>query len=577
MEENKQNPKILQEKINELLLEKINPKDYIQRWKKAKTDRLGWESKWQTIIDQIFPNSREFQFGSSLMYSSSVMQPSTDKLKNFTAAVAGKISAVVTQINASITDPTVKWLNLKFGMSALNTLRPTAEWLQGCEEALYNLFATPSSNFYPSTYTFHMDWFTLGTACREIILRKDNGEIRFNCVSMQDIYIELDGYGEVSTIFRKFMLTPRQAYDLWGEAISEEQKKLMRTEEQGGSSQKWEYIEVSTNNPLVGQITIPLPPKLSFVIDTRTEKIIDIGMHQFPPYVVSRFDVCPGETYGRSLPWIAMPNIICENRLARRGIQMIDYATLPPLLVQDATSMVMAQIAPNSFVQGLDPNGRPTIQPLQMGQNLPLLTEYKTMNLQTIDDILLVNEIFPEGAPTTEMSATEVNARKLQYSNRVRPLIVRLEHDDLSHTIIKTVSLLMKTGKIPPFPYDQLGIDPKALPDPLTMLRCTFSGQLAKIQQMNEVFVNEKLLASTIQAAQADQTVLDKINIDEIVSMCAQAYGVSTKVVKSDEEVQQIRQARAQQQAQQNQLAMENQALDNMIKLKNAGINIPIS
>lgn len=570
MPEQQANEQLLQEKITEILKQAIKVDEILMRWSRVKSDRMEFESKWQKIQDNIFPNFRDYNVGSSYQ-----TQAATDKIKNFTASVAGKISAVVSQINASICDPTVKWLNIKFGINELNSLRPAADWLQMCENALYATFANPNSNFYPSTYSFHSDWYTIGSACREIILRKDTNQIKFNCVSMQDIYIELDGYGEINTIFRRFMLSARQAYDLWADKISKEQQRLVLTEEAGGTSQKWEYVEVTTKNPLKGKIEIPLPDYIAIVIDPRTHEIVDLILHKHPAYIISRFEVVPGETYGRSLPWIAMPNIIIDNKLTKRGVQMVDYATLPPLLVQDATSVVMSQISPNSLVQGLDPNGRPTIQPMQMGQNLPNLVEFQKMNSAVIDDILLVHEIFPEGMPTQEMSATEVNARKLQYSNRVRPIITRLEHDDLAPTIIKTLSLLEIIGGIPPFPYDELGIQPEQLPDPIAMLRVSFSGQLARIQQMNEVYVNEKLLSNTIQAAQVDQTVLDRINMDEIVAMCAQAYGVSSRIVKTDEEVQQIREARAQQQQQQQQLEMENQAIENMIKLKEAGINSP--
>jgi hypothetical protein len=268
-----------------------------------------------------------------------------------------------------------------------------------------------------------------------------------------------------------------------------------------------------------------------------------------------------------------MPDIKIINRLTKRAVQSADYATAPPILVKDITSIVQTQLTPNSFVQGLDANGRPTMQPLNMGSNFPFLMEYYQSKLNDLDEALIARDIFSSEAPN--MTATEVNERKIQANNRLRPILVRLEHEDLNKTIVRAFSLLSEIGVIPPFPYEDLQLPPELLPDPLGQIRIGFCGQMARMQRLQDIQNNDMLFQKTLQASQVDQSVLDRIKLDQLIMLDAEIYGVNPQIVTSDEEVQQIREQRAEQQQEQARMQQETAAIDNMIKLKEAGVEIP--
>lgn len=576
----------------------VDINDLVKRFDRVKTERSAWESKWQMIQNQVFPNHRDYQSPTSGAQSS--WQPRTNRIRNHSSAVSGKINKVVAQINAQLTDPSVKWLDIKFsdpcylanGMPLqLSQFESAKRWLYGAKEALYNLFSDPDSNFYPSTYSFHFDWFTIGTACREIILRKDTNRIRFNTVSMQDVYIDISGYGDIDTIYRRFMLTPKQAYDLWGEKIHESQLRMIHSDSNSGvastagRNRLHEYIEVSKPNPLAGQI--PSPAYMTCVIDKRNKHLVDISLHKQHPYVIARFNIAPNEVYGRTYVWEAMPDILIINRLTKRAVQSADYAVAPPILVKDAAAVVQAQLTPNSFVQGLDSHGRPTMQPMSLGGNFPFLMEYYNSKMNDLDEALVARDIFAQESPS--MTATEVNERKIQAANRLRPILVRLEYEDLNKTVMRSFSLLSEIGIMPPFPYAEIeqqmqmpeGMLQQLLPDPISQIRIRFSGQMAKMQRLQDIQNAEMLFQKTMQASQVDQSVLDRINLDQLIVMDAEIYDVNPRAINSEETVQQIREQRAQQQAaqaaqqeEQAQIQKEAAAIENIIKMKEAGIDV---
>lgn len=548
--------------IFSLIHQQIDPDKILKKYSSLKSARKPWDAKWQTIQDQVFPDYRDY------VSDVQTTQPKTNKIKNHTGTISGKINKVVSLLSAQTCDPAVKWLDIKFANNDLNRNYAASSWLYGCKEALYSLFADPESEFYTSTYSFHLDWFSIGNACREIVLRKDTGQIHFATVSMQDIYIETSAYGCVETTFRRLNLTAKQAVSLYGQNCHPTMMQQAEQSESQANPKKYEFVEVILDNPLRDKI--PTLKYISCVIDVLNKNVVDVGLHAVSPYIVSRFFVVPGETYGRSYVWNAMPDITALNRLSKRILQGVDFATLPVVLVKDGTSIPQAQITPGSFIQGLDVNGHPTFQQMTFGGNVPMAMEYYNAKLNDLEDSLVARDIFPAEAPN--MTATEVNERKIQASNRIRPLLVRLEAEDLHKTVIRSLKLLEQLGQLPPFPYEELELVPEQLPDPIGMLRVTFSGQMAKMQRLQDISNMDSIFQKVVQLAQVDPSVLDRINVDQIVANEAEIYDVPKNVINSDEVVEQIRTARQAQQEAQQQAESESAMLDNFIKLKEAGI-----
>lgn len=551
--------------VEMLAAQYLSVEDLIRRYNSAKSSRASWDATWNIIQSRVFPNYRDYVGASAV----SKTEPARGGIKNYSAVVFGLINSVVSEINSKLCDPSVKWMDLRFGNNAFNDNAVMRQWLYYCKEALYQLFADPSSGFYQSTYPFHLDWFTIGTACREVILRKDNKKIRFNTISMQDIFIELSGYGEVETTYRRFNLNARQAVGLWGENLHPSIIEKAKKESSSAKSSLMEFFEVVMPNPLKNEF--PTLDWISCVIDKTNKNIVDIGLHTRNPYIISRFMVAPGETYGRSLVWYAMPNISAINRLSKRALQMVDYASLPVYLVKDAQSLPRVQVTPGAFIQGLDESGRPTIQPMQYGGDLGLLMEMYKQKIEEFKRCILAEDMTPYA--DTNKTATEVNSINIQMANRIRPPIVLLEYEELYRTIMRTLTLMQQVGMLPEFPYEQLGINPEDLPNPILDLRVTFAGQMFNMQRLQDLENSKLFLADVTQMAQVSPTILDCVNLDEFAKQDADIHRVSPSIINPDEQVQKIREERAAQQEEQAKLEQQQIQVDNLIKIKEAGLN----
>jgi hypothetical protein len=548
--------------IETQLMNYLDPKDLCKRYSALKASRSTWESRWQSIQDQVFPDYRDY------MSKTQVSPPQTSKIRNHSGLVAGLINKVVSGITSQSSDPSVKWMDLRFGMSNFDDLKPAKDWLQQCEEVLYSVLADPDSGFYSSNLAFHLDWFTIGTACREIVIRKDNGQIHFNCVPMSDIFIETSGFGDISSVFRRFSLSATQAVSMWGQALHHSIQENASKENSSMMKKKYEFVEAVIANPI--QNIIPMQ-WVACVIDVQNKMIVDVGFHARNPYVVSRFLIAPNEAYGRSYVWNAMPDIKAINMVTKLIMQSIDFAVFPVTLVQDSISLPQHPITPGMFIQGLDINGRPQFQQMQFGGNIQIAMQFLQQKLQDLNDALLAQDLFPIDSP--QMTATEVTERKIQAASRIRPLLVILENEDLNNTVKRTLKLLEQTGQLPPFPYDECKIDPAQLQDPILSLRVTFSGQMYHMQKLQDIQNNDLLLQKAVQLAQISQDALDYLNTDKLLVAASKTYNVSPSIVRSDETVQQIREQRAKQQQEAQMAQMQAQQISNYVNLMKAGIN----
>ena len=562
----------------------LDPQGLLRRFAQMESKKQSWRAKWQKIQDMAFPTLREY---TSKTYSGN---PGTEKIANHCSAISGKITKAISNLHSQISDPMSKWISLKFRRSAtmltdgqavdFSENQLVATWLQQCEEALYDLFNDPRSNFYPSSYVFHRDWFVLGTACRHICIRRDTGDIHFNAIGMDDIFIDLGAYDQIEVVARKYNLTADQAFTLWGEGVGDEVMQTLQQPTGKYADKKFEFVEMCFETPpeVRQNNQFAMAPYLSVVIQKSGKNIVSISPEQSFPYIVARYDVDAGGLYGKSLVWLAMPDITLINRISKRNVQAIDYAATPPILAMDALSLNTGQLSPGAIVQGLDSDGRPSFQPLMMGNNLPLAMQFYEQKLAELDDQLMASDVIPPDL-RGNMTPTEVIERKLQWNNRIRPILVRLEREDLQSTCKRALQLLQIKGELPGFPYNSVGITPEQLPDPINMINIAFSGPLAKMRRLQDVQNMDNLTMKAMQYGQVDQSILHLLKLPDVIKEEADIFDVPKTIMKTDEELQMEaemaqKQAEAMQQQQAEQEELQRLMMEGQLK-KNGVEEIP--
>jgi hypothetical protein len=162
------------------------------------------------------------------------------------------------------------------------------------------------------------------------------------------------------------------------------------------------------------------------------------------------------------------------------------------------------------------------------------------------------SDLFRLPEDTSNMTATEVNARRAEKVQAITPVVNRLYDELFSVIITRTLFLLVDNGVIPPYPPELAGQD----------FNVEYTTKLDSMMKAIEV---EAVMRSIQQAAGIYETVMNipklasVINIDQAVKDIFTSNNVSNDVIYSEQETAKIQEAdaKAQKQQQQQQQMME--------------------
>ena len=165
------------------------------------------------------------------------------------------------------------------------------------------------------------------------------------------------------------------------------------------------------------------------------------------------------------------------------------------------------------------------------------------------------------------MTAQEVVARNQEKLQQLGPVVERLQYEFLNRILERVYNILDRSGIFPDIPEELQDIVGEEF-------RIEYISPLAQAQKMSGLTSIEQGIGFIGQAAQFDQTVLDKVNLTEAVANYLAQVGVPAAMIRSDEEVEQIQkqrqEAQAAAEAQAQQQAAIAQAPDLAAAAKNA-------
>ena len=156
-------------------------------------------------------------------------------------------------------------------------------------------------------------------------------------------------------------------------------------------------------------------------------------------------------------------------------------------------------------------------------------------------------------------TATEIVERKEEKLLMLGPVLERLQSELLDPLIDRTFNIMVRGGLIPPPPGELSG----------TELKVEYISPLAQAQRIVAVGSIERLTGFIGSVAQIDPRAADKMDVDQAIENYGEALGTNPKLIRPDDEVSAIREARAKQEEREQQLAAGSQVADSVEKLGN--------
>lgn len=512
----------------------------IRRFKLAQENRQQWNTHWQEVADLVLP-TRDF----------TVIQPGgirrRTKIYDDTAPNAHEeLSAT---FDGLLTNGALKWFALTPGDDDLIEDHEVRLWLEVGTNAMLRWLNNPNSGFATAIWEIYQDLAGFGTSI--LLPRKDSDAMRYQAIALANIYLEADERGEIVTSYRHIFMPAHEVVARWKNA-SERVQKLAQDEKQ--ADKKIEIIHCVQKRDKRDPQRLDGKNKAwaSIYIEVRDKRILSEGGFDENPYLTPRFSKAPGEVYGRSPAMKALPAIKTANAMMKTILLAGAKAVDPPLNVPANSiegpirtkpgAINYYRVGTRDFAQAMDTGADP-----RLGHELLSAVQLTIESAFYLDKIRLPG-ISPQGGHP-RMTAQEVIERRNQTLIFFSPILARMYAELLSPIITRLFKDMRRRNIIPPPPPGIAGRE----------MKIEYLSPLALSQQASEVSGFIQLMNVAAPLVEADPTVLQNLDADETFLRLAHLLNVSPRMIRTRDDVAQIRQSNeAQQQlAQQAEIAQQ--------------------
>lgn len=523
-------------------------KDIKSRFAQLEENRSRFQERWTEAQKYVAP----------VQYNWSNLDAIPEIPTRWTSAPSNYLATLVSGLVGYSISPNIEWFKLQLENTQLLDLYGVRDWLEDAEEVLIAEYAR--SNLYSEIKNVIESAAVIGHGVLFCGENLKEGKLRFIAIRCNEVYLDVNEYGVIDTVFRKYLMTLRNAVEFFGlENLDEVHQE--------------DYKDVGKWNDNITILFAVMPrsdynesfknalnkPYAAFYVDLDKNKIILESGYDECPYAVFEWDRIPGLAYSNSPAISALPDIKELNIAKKTSMEICQTSAEPPMRVSDSIRNV--SLVPRGFTVIHSPDD--IIEPIRTGENYPItLNEVEGMK-QAVKDWFNVDFFLMLQHKQGKMTATEVEELQGEKSAVLSNLVISL-NETLTKIITRSFNLLAKNGKIP--------TPPDNLRQYSTGMKIDFIGPLAQAQKKHHTLggINQALqLAAPI--LQMFPNSGDFIDGDELMKRALNGQGMPQKVIREDEDVQKLREARElarqQQEAQAQQMAMQQSLIENADKL----------
>lgn len=519
-----------------------------------RVNRYSWWTHARELADYILPRRYKWLITQNQQNRGS---PINQHILDSTGTIAARnLSA---GMMSGISSPTRPWFKLKVGRIDSTQTSPVSLWLAECERLMYLIFA--ESNFYTAMAIFYFDLVVFGTAV--LLLYEDFDDV-ITCVNpaFGEYYVDIDGRYRPTIFYREFTYTIAQTVDEFG---WENTSPMVRQfyDLQDGANLTREIIIAHAIEPNTEPEKYGIPKHFKY-----RETYWEWGGATNPQggtsargflrkrgfneraAIIGRWDLVANDPYGRSPGMDALPDIKQLQQETRRKGQGIDKGINPPLLADAQLKNQPASLLPGgiTFLQGMMATGNRGMTTAYDGwkPEIAAISEDLQEVRARIKSVFF-NELFQVASQfetRSNITAVEWDMRKSESLMMLTPVIERLQNEVLAPIIDRVWGIMLRANLIPPPPAAVAGRE----------VNIEYVSMLALSQRSAQAGSIERVLQIAGQLAGIDPQIIDNIDFDMALDLYSNLLNNDPRMIRSPEALAAIRQQRAQQAAQQQQL-----------------------
>lgn len=516
-----------------------------------RTNRYSWWVHWRELADYFLPRRYRWVITPNMMSRGS---PINGHILDSTGVICARNLA--SGLVSGKSSPTRPWFKLRVGTIDSTLTSPTSLWLAECERILYLIFA--ESNFYNSIAQFYYDLVIFGTATQLIF---EDFENVINCINpcAGEYYIDIDGKYRPTIFYREFTMTISAVVDEFGlENCSDSVQRAYTLADGAGLTREIIVAHSIEPNDDGNAAKFGFPNKFAFRElywewggsaspqggNTQPRGFLRRKGYFERPNICGRWDLVSNDPYGRSPGMDALPDQKQLQLESRRKAQAIDKMVNPPLVADVQLKNQPASLLPGgmTYIQGYSASGKPGISSIYdtkfpVAEITEDLNEVRTRLAKTFfNDVLMTASQYETRSNVT---AIEWDMRKSESLVALGPALERIDHEVLGPVLDRVFGIANRAGILPPAPPEIQG----------QMINVEYVSMLQQAQQAAASAGIERVLTLAGNLLGAKPDVMDNIDVDYALDKYSELLNNDPKMIRSPDQLAQIREERAKQQA----------------------------
>lgn len=454
-------------------------------------------------------------------------------------------------IHSTLTNPATRWSNIMFTDDMLNNDPEAVMWMQNANEKLRRYIQ--ESNFDAQAGKLYPSFTALGNMqlFQEALYDDDNRftGLNFTALHIAEVCWAENTRGEVDRVYRKFKMTASQLKEKFPDTVSEKIEKAS-TKDPHKEFVIYHIVMPRNREEVKTSDSGLLPPEQRpiasyYILECDNSLLEEGGYYEMPIHIVRGTQV-PGEVYGRGPGSIALADTKSYNKLRELMLKATATSVKQMYIINNKNILGDLDLRDGGVTYVSDTDGAIRLIPKDLSSFNFASLQLSELSERIKQTFYLDKLVLPPRNETGEMSAFEVSIRVQEVQKVIGPMLGKLLSEFLQPLVLRAFKVLLRNqvfGELPPI-IQQRGLS----------IDIEFLNPLARGQKSEEIAAIRQWMDDVAVLAQANPQVLDYVNVDAAVKHIAKIRGVPVEVVTNDKEVMQIREARQQQQAQQQAL-----------------------
>lgn len=518
--------------------------DVLRRQASMENEQRLWLPMWEDVaelIDTRYVNTFRSQGNWNMM------QGQDRTLKQFDIAPPLALERFASVMDWMLTPINQKYQRIKSDIPELNAIPRVARYLDAVRDTLFAQRYSPKANFASQIGEHWMGLGAFGTSST-FTDRRDGGGLRYRNLHIAQLFFQENHQGIIDTVHYRFRMTSRQAMQKFSKPPFTCPKIIMDEAADPAKCDTYRTFLhcVYPNSDMdPNRIDYKGMAFTSLYVCVELQEECGESGYATMPYAISRYVTAPGETYGRSPAMKALPNIKSLNQMKRTILKMGERALDPVLLAHDDGVVGSVTMRPGFTNYGaVTADGKKLVHTLDTGSNMPIGQELMQDERDGIKDVFLAT-VFKILEDNPQMTATQVLEMTKAKNALVAPMMGRQQSECLGPLTERELDLLSRQQMLPPMPPE--------MKEAGGGIHLVYDSPMSRAMRAEEASGFQRTVELGIEFANATQNpgVLDWANFDVAMPELADINAVPARWVRTPDEINAVKQARGQQQKQQ--------------------------